>query len=126
MQDFLNGITPVPSVEISGIGGEITIKGKGTVRIRVRADNGKWIDKLISNVYYTPASPVRLLSITQLARESCGTTYVTMDGIKTTLVWEGGTFIVHHPPPATVPFLEAYTSTFQLRQILYQTLCFYV
>jgi hypothetical protein len=105
--DFITGIVPVTPVDISDIGGEITIQGKGTVRLRICGDDGKWIDKLIHNMYFAPSSPVWLLLIMQLCRE-CSVTEIIGKGDTNTLKGAGETVTIHHPPPATVPFLEAY------------------
>jgi hypothetical protein len=53
---------------------------------------------------------VRLISITQLARQAPASeiTRVTTSKNSTELVWEGEKVTVQHPPPATVPFLAAY------------------
>jgi hypothetical protein len=110
--DFINGIKPIDPVEIMGVSGDLILKGTGSVRVRFRDDNGAWVDKIIDHAYYAPDSPVRLISITQLARD-----FKKQTGKKTSLctesdsslfIWGDDVKTVLHPPPASVPFLEAF------------------
>ena len=108
--DFIGDIIPIDPLEICGVAGGFTAKGEGTVRIRFRNDDGKLVDRKIYKALYAPDSAVRLISITQLARQAPENeiTKVTTSRNTTELIWEGEKVTVQHPPPATVPFLDAY------------------
>jgi hypothetical protein len=108
--DFIGQLTTIDPLEISGVAGGLTATGEGTVRVRFRNDKGLLIDKNITKALYVPESSVRLISITQLARQAPidTETKATTSKNKTELIWEGEQVTVQHPPPATVPFLAAY------------------
>jgi len=108
--DFIGPIVTIDPLEISGVAGGLTATGEGTVRLRFRNDKGKLVDKNIYKALYVPDSSVRLISVTQLARQAPNDyeTKVTTFKDKTELLWEGEQVTVQHPPPATVPFLAAY------------------
>ena len=105
--DFVGEITPINPLEICGVAGGFTAKGEGTVRIRFRNDSGKLVDKKIYKALYAPESMVRLISITQLARQAPANEITKATTFKDTteLFWEGEKVTVSHPPPS---FLEAY------------------
>ena len=108
--DFISEIASIDPLEICGVAGGFTAKGEGTVRIRFRNDNRQLVDKKILKALYAPNSAVRLISITQLARQAPENeiTKVTTSRNTTELIWEGEKVTVKHLPSATVQFLEAY------------------
>ena len=68
--DFIGKILPIDPLEICGVAGGFTAKGEGTVRVRFHNDAGVLVDKKIYKALYAPESMVRLISITQLARQA--------------------------------------------------------
>jgi hypothetical protein len=59
-------------------------------------------------VYYAPKSPVHLISIPQLARDTNETSSLCTGGNESTLIWDGVKVLVAHHSPSDVPFLNAY------------------
>ena len=50
--------------------GNLTVKGKGTVRYNISNDSGEIVSLIIANVYYVPKMNFRLISPQQVAKQS--------------------------------------------------------
>ena len=59
---FVGNIKKAKSIYIKGIGGQIKVKGYGTIKIRVMDDDSNNYDLEIANVLYVPNSPANLIS----------------------------------------------------------------
>jgi hypothetical protein len=106
--DFVTKITPIQPFSIQGVGGDIKAIGIGKVRLHFHDTNGVLHDKILEKAYYAPKSPVRLISIPQLARDTNEKSSLCTGGNQSTLIWDGIKVIVPHPSPPDVPFLNAY------------------
>jgi hypothetical protein len=106
--NFITKIVPVQPFSIQGVGGNIKAIGIGTVRLRFHDSTGVLHDKVLENVYYAPKSPVRLISIPQLARDTNETSSLCNGGNESTLIWDGVKVLIAHPSPSDIPFLNAY------------------
>jgi hypothetical protein len=90
---------------IQGVGGDIK---EGKVRLRFHNTNGTLNDKILENAYFAPRSPVCLISIPQLARDTSKNSSLCTDGSKSALVWDGVKVIVPHPSPLDIPFFNTF------------------
>jgi hypothetical protein len=108
LSDFLSDLIPITPFEIHGVGGNIKPISKGSVRLRFWDSTGAINDKLLSNVYYAPKCPVRLISIPQLARDTNGCSSLCTGGSQSVFTWAGDATTVAHTSPSGVPFLQAY------------------
>jgi hypothetical protein len=106
--DFVSKIEPIEPFSIQGVGGNIKAIGVGCVRICFRDVDSVLHDKILKNVYYAPKSPVRLISIPQLARDTKEASHLCTGGKKSVFTWDGISVTIHHHSPMDVPFLEAY------------------
>jgi hypothetical protein len=106
--DFITKIVPIQPFSIQGVGGDIKAIGVGTVRLWFHDSTGVLHDKVLENAYYAPKSPVRLISIPQLARDTNETSSLCTGGNESTLIWDGVKVLVAHTYPSDVPFLNAY------------------
>jgi hypothetical protein len=106
--DFITKINPIQPFRIQGVGGDIKAIGIGKVRLRFHDTNGILHDKVLANAYYAPKSPVCLISIPQLTRDTNENSSLCTGGNKSTLTWDGVNVTVPHPSPLDVPFLNAY------------------
>jgi hypothetical protein len=101
-------LTPITPFEIHGVGGNIKVISKGSVRLRFRDSTGAIRDKLLSNAYYAPNCPVRLISIPQLACDTHERSSLCTGGSQSGFTWDGDATTVAHTSPSGVPFLQAY------------------
>jgi hypothetical protein len=76
--DFIGDIVPIDPLDICVVAGGFTAKGVGMVQVQFWNDNGKLVDKKIYKALYAPESMVRLISITQLARQAPDTATTRM------------------------------------------------
>jgi hypothetical protein len=106
--DFISDLTPVEPFEIHGVGGNMQAVSKGNVRLRFRDSDGKIHDKVLQNAYYAPESPVRLISIPQLVRDTDDRSSLSTGGFRSVFVWDGDSTTVSHTTHSGVPFLQAY------------------
>ena len=74
--DFVGPLSPW-DVSIKGIGGENSIKEKGTVKWTITDDDGRLHDILIPGTYHNPKSPYRLWSPQHWAQTSSNPSGVT-------------------------------------------------
>jgi hypothetical protein len=68
--DSVTALEPIKPFSIQGFGGDIKAIGMGCVRIFFHDTVGVLHDKILNNIYYAPKSPVCLISIPQLARDT--------------------------------------------------------
>ena len=60
--DFITELKPAKNNKVRGAGGNIQIKGIGTLRWRIQDDEGKHHEIYIKNALYIPDLPISLLS----------------------------------------------------------------
>ena len=59
---FINEPTPCPNVQLRGVSGTIQASGIGSIKFRIRDDDGKSHDLIIHDVIYVPECPINLIS----------------------------------------------------------------
>jgi hypothetical protein len=64
---FLSDPTPCPHISLQGVGGKVQASGIGSIKLRVRDDEGTPHDLIIPNVLFVPECPINLLSPQQLS-----------------------------------------------------------
>jgi hypothetical protein len=106
--DFITKIAPIQPFSVQGVGGDIKAIGIGKVRLRFHDTNGILHDKILEKACFAPKSPVCLISIPQLARDTNENSSLCTGGNQSILIWDGVKVIVPHPFPSDVPFLNAY------------------
>ena len=60
-QHFVGPIQPLTNQRVQGVGGLLQVKGKGTIRWRIKDDDGKIRNVLIRGALYIPDLPICLL-----------------------------------------------------------------
>lgn len=97
--NFVTKIKPINHLSIHGVGDGIK------VCLCLYGDNAVL---LLTNVYYTPASPIRLISILQLAQGTNKKSSLYTRETKSAVTWYDITTQVHHQAPSIIPLLHAY------------------
>ena len=70
IKHFITPLTPTPSTRLRGAGGNLVVKGEGTVRWKIEDDNGKVHTMLIKNCLYVPDLHICLLSPQHWAQQA--------------------------------------------------------
>lgn len=65
---FIN-LQKINDVSLRGIGGDVSVPMKGTVKWKVQDDTGKTHEILIEDAYYVPEAPISLLCPRQWAQQ---------------------------------------------------------
>ena len=111
--DFLGPLQPVEDMSVRGVGGNIPIVAKGTIRWWIDDDNGNKVSLTIRDAYYAPRLKLRLLCPQQWAKQGKrnylgDTTRETIiQDNSTTLKWLTGTKTVIHNKINNLPIMQS-------------------
>ena len=111
---FVGPLVKCSGVEIGGLGGSVSAKGVGTVKLCIIDDQHRPHDIILHNVLYVPDSPVNLLSPQRWAQEStmkegsCKGTFFCSFGDESIFVWNKRQYMktIFNDPLNNLPILQ--------------------